>query len=270
MTSKREHGAADTEPTASESRRWLSTPVILDAVKRHVSRDPGLVVPFMVVGLFVAFADWVRMRDPIPLSASDGLSQTFSIQYSVFPMGTARTARRAAVFVDLRLPYLVGGLTLELLAVLAAGVAGWLTITRALGVERCRSSLARYLGGMSTVTILPWMLGSPSIDVGSLVLGALLFLTFTLVLVRVFLVPGFLAADEGFKVALWKSARASSGIRVTLFWLLSLFGLASWGLAQIPVAGGLLSTAVVGPVHAISLAVVVRQTRMENAAERDG
>ena len=185
-------------------------------------------------------------------------------------MGTARTARRAAAFVDLRLPYLVGAATLELLVVLAVGVAGWLTITRALDVERRPSSLARYLGGMSTVTVLPWILGSPSIDVESLILGALSFLIFVLVLVRVFLVPGFLAAGDRFKAALWKSVRASSGIRLTLFWLLSLFGLASWGLAQIPVAGGLLSAAVVGPVHAISLAVVVRQTRMENVGERNG
>ena len=80
MTNEREHGAADAEPTTTASRRWLSTPVILKSVKRHVSRDPGLVVPFMVVGLFVAFTDWVRMLDPIPASTSDGLSQTFSIQ----------------------------------------------------------------------------------------------------------------------------------------------------------------------------------------------
>lgn len=250
---------ADSRASATPSGTPVTVGTVLKTVTSRVRRDPVLVVPFAVAGLLVACADWLRQQDPVPVATPDSFGQTISIQYSIFPRGTARTVRRVDALLDLRPSYFVGAAALELLVLLAVGLAGWLTITRALAVERRLDSLAGYLGFLSVVVVLPRILGSPTVDVDSLLLGVLAFLVAALVLIRLFLFPGLLAAGCRATTALRESVRQSRGSRWALFWLLVVFGLASWGLAQVPIAGGFLSTAVVAPAHAISLAVLIRQ-----------
>ncbi|WP_254764000.1 hypothetical protein [Natrinema marinum] len=232
----------------------------------RLRRDPGLVVPFTIAGLLVALADRLRRWDPLPVATPDSFTRTVSVQQSVFPQGTPRTVRHVGAFVDLRLPYLLGAVALESLVVLVIGLAGWMTITRAFGAERRLESAARYLGLLSVVALLSRSFGSPSLEVGSLVLGALAIITVALVGIHLFLFPGFLAAGESFATALRKSFLAPRGRRWPVFWLIGLLGLASWGLAQVPVAGGFLSTAVVAPVHAVSLAVLLDGAESKRAA----
>ncbi|WP_132059679.1 hypothetical protein [Halorussus amylolyticus] len=238
----------------------LTATAVLRAAGARVRRAPHLVAPFALAGLVVALADWLRRYDPIPAATPDWVGRTLSIQYSIFPQGTARTVRPVGGLLDLRTPYLVGSVALELVVVLAVGLAGWATITRALGTERRVGSLARYLGVLSAIAIAPRLLGTPSVDVESVLLGVPLVVAFSLVLVHLFALPGLLATGRGFPTALAASARRSRGRRWPLFWLVVVFGVASWGLARVPMAGGFLSTALVGPIHAVSLAVLVERT----------
>lgn len=253
----------DDEPAGDRSPSTAG--VVLKTVRERLRRDPGLIVPFAIAGLIVAIADWFRQRDPIPAATPDSFDQTISVQFSVFPTGTARTVRHADALVDLRTPYLVGAVGLELVVVLAVGVAGWLTITRALDATRRLGSLGRYLGVLSAVALLSRVLEMPTIEVESVLLGLLVLITGAFVLVCLFLVPGFLAVGRPVVAALRESVRASRGRRWSLFWLVVCFGLVSWVLARIPIAGGLLSTAVVAPIHAVSLAVLIDEGRSETA-----
>lgn len=252
---------SDTDARASTTP--LDAPITVGTVLKtagaHIRRDPVLIVPFTIAGLLVALVDWLRTWDPLPVAMPDSFGQTLSIQYSIFPMGTTRTVRHVDALIDLRLSYFVGAVALELLVLLAVGLAGWLTITRALATERRLDSLARYLGGLAVVAIPPRILGSPTLNVDSLLLGVLAFLVAALVLVRLFLLPGCLAAGCQVTTAFREGVRQSRGIRWPLFWLIVVFGLASWGLARIPIAGGFLSTTVVSSVHAVSLAVLLRE-----------
>jgi len=93
--------------------------------------------------------------------------------------------------------------------------------------------------------------------VSSLPLALLALVVGSLVVVRLFLFPGLLAAGNAVWTALRQSVRRSQGARLALFWLALGLGLISWGLARVPVVGGFLSTAVVGTVHAVALAVLL-------------
>jgi hypothetical protein len=250
---------ANVPAAATPSDTPRTTGTILKAVGTRFRSDPVLIVPFAVAGFFVTLADWLRKQDPLPVATPHSFGQTLSVQYSLVPRGTARTVRHVGAFLDLRTPYFVGAVALELLALLAVGLAGWLTITRALGAEGQRSSLARYLGLLVAMVLHSRLLRPSTITIDSLLLGALAFLVAALVVVRLFLVPGLLVAGYRFPTALRDSVRASQGTRWALFWLIVIFGLASWGLAHVPIAGGFLSTAVVAPIHAVSLAVLIRR-----------
>lgn len=249
---------ADSWSSATEFGRSTTAGTVLKTAGLYIRRDPVLAVPFGVVGLLVALADWLRTQDPLSVAQPDSFEQTLSVQYSIFPTGTARTVRHADALVDLRVSYLLGAVALELLVPLAVGLAGWLTITRALDSARRPRSLVRYLGVLLAVIVLPWILGAPTIDVENVLLGTVALLAAALVLVRLFLLPGLLAAGRPFLTALRESVRVSQGSQWPLFWLIVTVGLTSWGLAQVPIAGGFLSTAVVAPVHAVSLAVLLR------------
>lgn len=251
---------ADAPAAAIPSDTPKTSGSVMKAVGTRLRSDPVLIVPFAVAGFFVALADWLRKQDPLPVAVPDAFGQTLSVQYSLVPRGTPRTVRQVGALLDLRLPYFVGAVALELLVLLAVGLAGWLTITRVLEAERQRGSLARYLGLLAAMVLLSRIPGSSTITIDSLLLGALAFLVVALVVVRLFLLPGLLVAGYRFSTALRESVRASRGTRWALFWLIIIFGLASWGLAHVPIAGGFLSTAVVAPIHAISLAVLIRRT----------
>lgn len=257
--------------STSQTNAPMTVGAVLKAATTHLRRDPILVVPFALAGLLVALADWLRRWDPIPVARPDSVRQTFDVQYSMFPEGTARTIRPVDALVDLQTTYLLGAVALELLVWLAVGLAGWLTITRVLGSERRVGSLANYLGFVTMVTLVPRVLGSPSVEFDSLLFGVLALAAVSLVFVRTFLLPGLLAAGWRFTTALRESVRASRGRGWTLFGLVVLFGLASGGLARIPFAGGFLSTAVVALVHAVSLAVLLqRGEEMESGEMESG
>ncbi|MFC6765576.1 hypothetical protein [Natrinema soli] len=258
------------EPSTLATLPGARTVAVLRATSARIRRDPVLVVPFVVAGLLVALTDRLRQWDPIPATTPDSFGQTISVQYSVFPRGIPRTIRRIGAFIDLELPFLVGAVALELVVVLAIGIAGWVTITRALNAERRLDSLARYLGLLSVTALLPRLFGSPTLEIGSLPLGVLAIVVAALVGIHLFLFPGYVAAGESFATALQRSVRDPRGRRSAVFWLIVLFGFAAWGLAQVPVAGGFLSTAVVAPVQAVSIAVLIGDAGSAVTASRHG
>lgn len=251
--------AGDRSATADQYTVAGSVSSVLKTVGVRVRRDPGLALPFAVAGLLLALVDVLRRRDPIPVSTPDAFSETLSVQYAIYPTGTARTVREVGALVDLQTPYLLWGVGLELLPLLAIGAAGWITIARALDAPRRLDALSRYLCVLVVFGLLPRLLGSPSIDVSSLLLGVALLVVFSLVFVRIYLFPAFLVAGRGFVPAVRDGVAASRGQRWTIFGLVLVLGVTSWGLAHVQMAGAFLSTAIVAPVQAVSYAVLVQR-----------
>lgn len=234
----------------------LSTLGVLKSVLGRIRRDPVLAVPFAVVGVLVALVDWLRQHDPIPMASTDALSQSVSIQYSVLPQGTARTVRHVGALVDLKTRYLLWAVGLEVLVPLAVGIAGWVTIARALDTHARLRALSRYLIALAVIVSIPQLLGVSSVDITNFLLGLVLLAIALFVLTRLFLFPALLVAGSGFVRALRQSYRRSHGQGMTIAGLIIVIGLAYWGLATVPVAGGFLSTAVVAPIHAVAIETV--------------
>ncbi|MDS0223734.1 hypothetical protein NDI54_20540 [Haloarcula sp. S1AR25-5A] len=234
----------------------LSTLDVLTSALGRIRRDPVLAVPFAVVGVLVALGDWLRQHDPIPMASTDALSQSVSIKYAVFPQGTARTVRHVGALIDLKPRYLLWAVGLEILVPLAVGIAGWLTIARVLDTDTRPRALSRYLIALAAFVSLPQLFGGFSADISNLLLGLVLFAMVLFVLTRLFLFPALLVTGSGFIRALRQSYHRSHGQGMTIAGLIIVIGLAYWGLATVPVAGGFLSTAVVAPIHAVAIGIV--------------
>jgi hypothetical protein len=211
----------------------------------------------VIAGLVVALADAIRAWDPLPVTTPEWTEKSLSIQYSFFPSGPARTIRELGAFVDLRTLYALGALTLECVVFVGVGFAGWITITRALDDERRLGALGRYLGVFGPIGSLPVLIGPRSVTLDSLPLALLGVVVVSLVSVRFFFLPGFLARGDRVTAALKHSVRASKGAFWPLLSLVIVFGLGYWALAMVPLAGGFLSTAIIAPLHSITLAVLL-------------
>lgn len=234
----------------------ISTVAVLQTALRRIRRDPVLAVPFTVAGVIVALADWLRTHDPIPVATTDALTQSVSVQYSVLPQGTARTVRHIGALIDLKTPYFLWAVGLEVAVPLVVGIAGWLTIARTVKTHSHLGAVSRYLIALIATVSLPQLLGISPVDITNLLIGIVLLAGFLFVLVRLFLFPVFLVTGSGFVVALRQSYRRSLGHGWPIAGLIIVIGLAYWGLASVPIVGGFLSTALVAPVHAVTLGIV--------------
>lgn len=253
-----------TPPVDRAGRPNPSGPVTVWRVLRRVvatlRERPRWLLPFALAGLVVAAADWLRRTDPLPAYQTPALQKTVSVQYALFPAGTAQTGRTVDALVNLRLRYLLGAVALELAVLLAVAGAGYLTLARVLDTDRRAGAGYRYGAVVSVVQFLPVWLGPVDITVGNLLVGLVAIGLFSVVAVRLYLLPGLVVAGRPVWTALAESRRRSFGVGWSLFGLIVVFGLGSWALALVPVVGGFLSTALVAPAQAVSIGVMLRRT----------
>lgn len=230
----------------------------------RIRRDPVLLLPFAIAGLCLSLLDWVRRHDPLPTIAPEHNGASISVAYAGYPTGVTETARALQALIDLKLPYLVWGIGLEFVAVLAVAAAGTVTIARALSDDRGETTARRLLAYLGLVVLFDaaFRLLSSFVDgdVG-LVFGIVLIVPLFVVFVRFFVAPAFVVTGSDPVTALWQSARATRGHGWTLLALVLCFGLGAWLLGHVPRAGTALSTAVVGSVHAVSVATVWEESR---------
>ena len=129
-----------------------------------------------------------------------------------------------------------------------------------LDTDRRAGAGYRYGAVLAGVQFLPGWLGAVDITVGNLLVGLVAIGLFSVVAVRLYLLPGLVVAGRPVWTALAESRRRSFGVGWTLYGLIVVFGLGSWALALVPVAGGFLSTVLVAPAQAVSIGVILRQT----------
>lgn len=240
--------------SAGRTDRPTATGVVSEAVAR-IRRDPALVVPFAVASAVLAGLDWLRLHDPVPTRLVEGLSSgTVSITFHVYPTAARQTALPLAALVDLKLPYLAWAVGLELLAVLAVGVAGWYTLARAANRGLSLGGLGTYLGLVVAVQAAFRVLGSLG-DLGPVV-GVVLLVVVLSAMVRLFVAPLFVVAGDDLSTASRRSASATTGMGFLVGFLVVLYGFATWALGSVPSVGVLLTGTLVAPVHAVTIVVV--------------
>lgn len=229
--------------------------ILSEAIGR-VRRDPALAVPFALAGVVLTVVDWLRLWDPIPARTVEGLSSgTISVTFHVYPTAAQRTARSIGALVDLKSQYLAWAIGLELLAILALGVAGWYTLARATGVDPSIRGLGSYLGFVVVVQAAFRLFGTFG-DLGPF-WGLVLLVVVLSAMVRLFVAPAFVARGDGLSAAARQSAAVTTGRVIVVGSLVVAFGLATWLLGSVPVVGAFLSGALVAPIHAVSIAILV-------------
>jgi hypothetical protein len=228
-----------------------------------------LVLPFLLAGVVVAAVDLARRVDPIPVvrsSGGDGVS--VDVEFYLFPTGSPETLRPLGAIVELQPRYLLWAVTLEAVALLAVGLAGWLVFTRALDRSTESAAAARYFGVFGLFLAIPRLLGGADIEFtdGGLIVGIPLIVLWVLLLVRLFLLPVFLVAGRGLIDAARESRRTSRGAGWTIFGVILVVGLGASLLGELPAIGGGVSTAVVGPIHAVAAVILYERLTLDDTS----
>ena len=241
-----------------EPERPTTTGIVSETVAR-IRRDPTLAVPFAIASVVLTVVDWLRLQDPIPARTVEGLSGgTVSVTFHVYPTAAQRTARSFGALVDLKLQYLAWAIGLELLAILAIGVAGWYTLTRVTGVDLSLRGLGSYLSFAVAIQAAFRLFGL----LGNLgPFWGIVFLVVVLsAMVRLFVAPAFVAAGDNLSTAGRRSAAVTRGRGIGVGVLVVAIGLATWLFGSVPVVGALLSGTLVAPVHAVTIALLVERS----------
>ncbi|KTG10221.1 hypothetical protein AUR64_11595 [Haloprofundus marisrubri] len=250
-----------------EEERELSVWSTLWTAVSRIRRDPGLVVPFFFAGVVVTIVDYLRLRDSVPVSVVDRMGGGgIDITYLIYPTGSRTTTTPFGALVDLTVAPLLTTVGLELTAFLAVGVAGWLTLSRALGNRTKSARLFPYLGLLALLHVAFRLLGLVGTIGGPV--GLLLFVGTLAVFVRVFLVPVLVVAGDDISAAFGRSARLTRGYRWTVFGLVLVVGLGTFALGSVSLVGPLLSATLVAPVHAVALVVVAERIEKAEGTER--
>lgn len=271
--------AAATEGAADDP---VSTAGLLSDGADRLGSDPRALVPFLLAGVVLATANRLRRRDPVPVVTPERLQDGhLAVAYAVFPTGVAGYDTPVGALFGLRWPYLAWTLGVGAAAVAATALSGALTIRRLdsrpvrdpdsdVGADAAagsRADLARYVAVAAALAGLG-SLGRVEFD-GPPVLFGLLALSLVLAaFVRLFAVPVLLVRGRGVAAAVRESARRARGRGWTVFGLVVAVGFANFLLGSVPVAGPLLSTALVAPLHAAAVVAFVRRTDRSGDLDR--
>jgi len=250
---------SDAESPAQKPATQTAFTILRLAIERLRS-DHWLVIPFAVAAVLVASVDSARQLDPIPASreTSEGLS--VELAFYLYPTGTSETARSLGAIIDLLPRYLLWAIGLELIAVLAVGLAGCAVIARELDQPGNWRGTARYIGILVIPIAFVRLAGGAEIDFtnGGLIIGIPLLMAWAFVLVRLFVLPVCLVAGHGTVEAIQESVQTSRGTGWTILGLIVFIGVGTSLLGSIPRFGAVLSTALLAPLHAITAVIVYK------------
>ena len=230
---------------------------VYDKLLTELGSKPGLWVPFFVVGCLLTLVDYLRERDPLPTEPFVSES-TFEVTYMVYPTGTSETVRSLDAFVDLPLDVYIYAISLELLVVGGVAIAGWLTMKRVSEVPYRPRRFLTYLGGVSVLYFIARVGNVVNLEYSpeSLLSGIAALIIIALIAVRLFLLPAAILHEKNLQTAFQASWNRSKSHGAALLGLVVLFGLASQWIAGIPLVGVILSSTIVGTIHAVSLAIL--------------
>ncbi len=254
------------EVTYRPSQHPPEQPHILSSAVSRLSRNPVLFGPFLVAGVVLTLADWLRRRNPIPtLERTHPLENGIDItlEFAGYPTGVPQTTHALESLLGLELPYLLYGLGLFLAPLVAVAVAGVLTMGWAMErpPDRWIAACTRLFGFALGVDLTFRFLDSSEIVESMGLFGLIPLVFFLFLLVRLFVVPGALVAGHSIPGAVAESSRLTAGRGWPVFGLILLFGLSGWALASVSSLGTLLTTALIAPVHALTIVTLRERSR---------
>ena len=252
-----------TDRATSESSVGLGAPRTVTGTLRYVisrpRRDPVLFVPFLLAGIVVTLLDEARRRDPIP-ARSTSRAGDIEIGFELFsiPGGRQTTARTLGGLLDLQPRLLSWALGLELLCAVVVALAGYITLSRLLGTAWSPTAAGTYLLYVGLITGVRWPVGQFDFAFRWWLLVILWpFIIIALAIAaQLFAVPAAIADGDGLVAAI---KRSNTAVRGRSFWIIGVIAaleFATWVVSFVPFVPTLASFSLVGPLHALAVAVV--------------
>ncbi|PCR91197.1 hypothetical protein [Natrinema ejinorense] len=248
-----------------DAERTLSHP--LRAALARLRRDPALFGPFLLVGIALSLVDWLRRRDPLPAPERAGFGTNgidIRLEFVGYPTGIGQTMRPLESLIGLEPGYLVWGLGLYGLTTLAVSVAGVVTMAHAMGRDVRLGAVRSLFGFVVATDLFQRLLGSIELLQAMGLWGVVPLAIYCYLFVRFFVAPGLLVDGRSIQAAIRGSLRRTAGRGWRLFGLVVAIGLSAWLLASLPL-GTVLSSALVAPVHAVAIVVVLERDRSHPA-----
>ncbi|ELZ25664.1 hypothetical protein C475_09404 [Halosimplex carlsbadense 2-9-1] len=221
-------------------------------------RQPTVLVAMVLAGLAVAVVDWVRLVDPVPVAAFQGLTTgRLAVHYGVVVSVPAGVTTPLSALAGLKPGWLVWVGALELLRTAAFAAAGVYAFATLLDVEPTRAATARYGFVFAADALLRTV--APAADV-PLFVGIPFVALYVYVVVHLVALPALLVDGESTRDALGRSWQLSTGHGWALAAVVVVLGLATFLSASAPVGGPVLAGAIAA-VQVGTVAAFVRRVR---------
>lgn len=236
-------------------------PRVLTASLAELRHNPRLFLPFLLAGLVVSAINAIHRIDPIPTRHVETILEgNINVAFVGYPAGYRSSSLVLEPVLGLRLPYLLWGLGSYVLSLTVLSVAGVLVISRVVDVEPTIDSWVGFGALVFAFDLVDRTLGSiNALQEMGLLFGIPILVIWFLVLIRLFATPGLVVQGRSFGAAIYDSRRITRGHSGGIFVLILVIGLGNAVLGAIPLAGTVLSTTLIGTLHASIIGVFSRQ-----------
>lgn len=221
-----------------------------------VRRRPSVLLAMVLAGLTVAVVDWVRLADPVPVAAFEGVTAgRVTVHYGVMVSVPAGVSTPLSALAGLKPGWLAWVAALELFRAAALAGAGVYAFAALLDVAPTRAATARYglvFGAFASLRAVV-----PTADVPVLV-GVPFVALYFYVVVHLVAVPALLVEGASIPAAFRRSWRPATGRGWALAGVVVVLGLATFLAASAP-AGGPLLASLVAAVQVGAVAAFARR-----------
>jgi len=238
-------------------------------------RQPQVVIPYLLLGAVLVLVDLLRARDPVPAVQRRPFWEggfELRIEFAGYPAGVLEQQLVYEPLLSLRPLYLLWGMGLQVLTMLATSTAAVLAIATLLGGEPRVEAVGRLFGYVLATDLLLRTIGSIDLLQAWLLALPVIFLL-VYAHVRLFAVSGLLVAGHSIRSAIRGSVRITEGRSVSVLGLVLAVGVGALLLSSVPIGGTFLSTAAIAPLHAAAIVVLLElrgSDHMVQAAGDDG
>ncbi|WP_135362776.1 hypothetical protein [Halosimplex halophilum] len=229
----------------------------------RLRRNPSAFLAMLLAGLAVAVVDWVRLADPVPVAAFEGITAgRVTVHYGIMVSVPAGVSTPLSALAGLKPGWLAWVAALELFRAAALAAAGVYAFATLLDAEPSRGAAARYGLAFGALALLRAF--APSADVPLLV-GLPFVALYVYVVAHLVALPALLVEGASIPDALGRSWGLATGHGWALAGVVVVLGLATYLAGSAPVGGPVLASAVAA-VQVGTVAAFVRRARRTDRA----